>query len=156
MHFESEILTIASVFIFGIFNGFGESICGSSIAKMSAAPFDLQPGQVSISPLLQKLAYPSEKLPVEAVDIASAFALIFEDRLSAIQTAALLTLLHSTGRDRDAEVIARCSHRMREAATQVDRPTLKKIIKARGKKEGTYNGGLVRIAIGPQLIKSIT
>ncbi|KAB8218796.1 glycosyl transferase [Aspergillus novoparasiticus] len=112
---------------------------------MSAAPFDLQPGQVSISPLLQKLAYPSEKLPVEAVDIASAFALIFEDRLSAIQTAALLTLLHSTGRDRDAEVIAKCSHRMREAATQVDRPTLKKIIKARGKKEGTYKGGLCDI-----------
>ena len=119
---------------------------------MSAAPFDLQPGQVSISPLLQKLAYPSEKLPVEAADIASAFALIFEDRLSAIQTAALLTLLHSTGRDRDAEVIARCSHRMREAATQVDRPTLKKVIKANGRKEGTYKGGLVRIAFGPQPI----
>ncbi|KAE8375133.1 glycosyl transferase [Aspergillus bertholletiae] len=112
---------------------------------MSAAPFDLQPGQVSISPLLQRLAYPSEKLPVDAVDIASAFALIFEDRLSAIQTAALLTLLHSTGRDRDAEVIARCSHRMREAATQVDRPTLKKAIQAHDKKEGTYKGGLCDI-----------
>ncbi|KAE8396509.1 anthranilate phosphoribosyltransferase [Aspergillus alliaceus] len=112
---------------------------------MSAAPFDLQPGQVSISPLLQKLAYPTEHLRVDAADIASAFALIFEDRLSAIQTAALLTLLHSTGRDRDAEVIAKCSHRMREAASQVDRPTLKRAIKARGKKEGSYKGGLCDI-----------
>ncbi|KAB8072108.1 glycosyl transferase [Aspergillus leporis] len=112
---------------------------------MSAAAFDLQPGQISISPLLQKLAYPTEHLPVDAGDIASAFALIFEDRLSAIQTAALLTLLHSTGRDRDAEVIAKCSHRMREAASQVDRATLKKVIKTRGRKEGTYKGGLCDI-----------
>ncbi|KAE8151850.1 glycosyl transferase [Aspergillus avenaceus] len=112
---------------------------------MSAAEFDQKPGQVSISPLLQTLAYPNEQRPVEAGDIASAFALIFEDRLSAIQTAALLTLLHSTGKDKDAEIIAKCSNRMREAASQVDRPTLKKVIKARSKKEGSYRGGLCDI-----------
>ncbi|PLB55123.1 putative anthranilate phosphoribosyltransferase [Aspergillus steynii IBT 23096] len=112
---------------------------------MSAHAYDQKPEHVSISPLLQKLAYPTQELPVDTADIASAFALIFEDRLSAIQTAALLTLLHSTGKDRDAEVIAKCSHRMREAALQVDKPSLKQVIKARGKKEGNYKGGLCDI-----------
>ncbi|KAA8648618.1 hypothetical protein EYZ11_001587 [Aspergillus tanneri] len=112
---------------------------------MSAQAYDQKAEHVSISPLLQKLAYPTRELPVDAADIASAFALIFEDHLSPIQTAALLTLLHSTGKDRDAEVIAKCSRRMREAALQVDRPTLMQTIKARGKREGTYKGGLCDI-----------
>lgn len=113
---------------------------------MSAHAYDQKPEHVSISPLLQKLAYPTQELPVDAADIASAFALIFEDRLSAIQTAALLTLLHSTGKDRDAEIIAKCSHRMREAALQVDKSRLKQVIKARGKREGNYKGGLVSLS----------
>jgi anthranilate phosphoribosyltransferase len=81
---------------------------------------------------------------VTADEIASAFALIFEDRLSHIQTAALLTLLHSTGKDRQADVIAKCSQCMREAACQVEKGPLKKIIKSRGISGGTYRGGLVR------------
>ena len=111
--------------------------------KMSASTHDQKPQHVSISPLLKRLAYPATERRVEASEIASAFALIFEDGISHIQTAALLTLLHSTGLDRDAEVIAKCSHRMREAARQVDRPTLKAAIKSRVKQEGTYRGGLV-------------
>jgi hypothetical protein len=104
-----------------------------------------KPEVVSISPLLQRLAYPSTaEIRVSADDIASAFALIFEDRLSDIQTAALLTLLHSTGKDKDAAVIAKCSHRMREAACQIDKAALKKVVKARGIHEGNYKGGLVR------------
>lgn len=120
---------------------------------MSASIHDQKPQHVSISPLLKRLAYPATERRVEASEIASAFALIFEDGISHIQTAALLTLLHSTGLDRDAEVIAKCSHRMREAARQVDRPTLKAAIKSRGKKEGNYRGGLVSDAgyIVPQL-----
>lgn len=110
---------------------------------MSPHPADQQAEHVSISPLLQRLAYPATQIPVEATEIASAFALIFEDRLSAIQTAALLTLLHSTGKDKEPSVIAQCSQRMREAACQVDKSTLKQVIKARGKKEGQYRGGLV-------------
>lgn len=112
---------------------------------MAPHPLDLQPGQVSISPLLQKLAYPVSQLPVDAKDIASAFALIFEDKLSAIQSAALLTLLHSTGKDREADVIAQCSLRMREAATPIEKKYLDLVIQARGKKEGNYGGGLVSI-----------
>lgn len=113
-----------------------------------------KPEPVSISPLLQRLAYPDvAEIQVSAEEIAAAFALIFEDRLSLIQTAALLTLLHSTGKDRDSKVIALCSHRMREAASTVDRPALRAVIKARGKPEGQYNGGLVCALL--QLNKSI-
>ena len=113
-----------------------------STLKMGAEPGD-KPEPVSISPLLQRLAYPATQPPVEAAEIASAFALIFEDRLSVVQTAALLTLLHSTGKDREADVIAKCSHRMREAAWQVERLALKKAVKARGLGGGKYRGGLV-------------
>lgn len=110
-----------------------------------ASPKHEKPGVVSISPLLQRLAYPATAdIRVSAEDIASAFALIFEDRLSDIQTAALLTLLHSTGKDRQADVIAKCSHRMREAACQIEKAELKQIVKARGRREGSYQGGLVR------------
>ncbi|KAJ5762243.1 uncharacterized protein N7511_005625 [Penicillium nucicola] len=113
-----------------------------------------RPDPISISPLLQRLAYPptadlrvsAEKIAeVGADEIAAAFALIFEDRLSHVQTAALLTLLHSTGKDRDPAVIAKCSQGMRDAACQVEKPAMKKIIKARGKKEGNYQGGLCDI-----------
>lgn len=114
---------------------------------MASSPKQERPEPVSISPLLKRLAYPATAdIQVSAEDIASAFALIFEDRLSDIQTAALLTLLHSTGKDKDAAVIAKCSHRMREAATQIDKASLKKAVKARGKSEGNYKGGLVRKA----------
>ncbi|KAL2865460.1 anthranilate phosphoribosyltransferase [Aspergillus lucknowensis] len=104
-----------------------------------------KPESISISPLLKKLAYPASEVAVEASEIASAFALIFEDRLSDIQTAALLTLLHSTQLDKNAEVVAKCSHRMREAARQVDKTALKKAIESRGKQEGSYRGGLCDI-----------
>ncbi|KAJ5935444.1 hypothetical protein N7466_004991 [Penicillium verhagenii] len=101
---------------------------------------------VSISPLLKRLAYPADPgFQVSADDIASAFALIFEDQLSVIQTAALLTLLHSTGKDKEADVIAKCSHRMREAACAIDKPSLKAAVKLRGKAEGNYKGGLCDI-----------
>ncbi|KAL4920209.1 glycosyl transferase [Aspergillus aurantiobrunneus] len=104
-----------------------------------------KPESISISPLLKKLAYPASEVAVEASEIASAFALIFEDRLSDVQTAALLTLLHSTQLDKNAEVIAKCSHRMREAARQTDKAALRQAIQSRGKKDGNYRGGLCDI-----------
>jgi anthranilate phosphoribosyltransferase len=108
-----------------------------------ASPTRQKSESISISPLLKKLAYPASEVAVEASEIASAFALIFEDRLSDIQTAALLTLLHSTQLDKHPEVIAKCSHRMREAARQTDKAALHKAIQSRGKSEGKYRGGLV-------------
>jgi anthranilate phosphoribosyltransferase len=127
------------------------------------SPPSQRPEPISIAPLLQRLAYPADAglrvsaeamatsaeaiSAVSAEEIASAFALIFEDRLSHIQTAALLTLLHSTGKDRQADVIAKCSRCMREAACQVEKGPLKKIIKSRGIRDGNYQGGLVRTSL---------
>ncbi|KAN0069729.1 Glycosyl transferase [Elaphomyces granulatus] len=105
-----------------------------------------QPEPVSISPLLKRLAYPGAvDVQVNAEEIASAFALIFENRLSVIQTAALLTLLHSTGKDKEPDVIAKSSHRMREAASKVEKTSLKSVVRARGRKDGLYRGGLCDI-----------
>ncbi|OJJ57508.1 hypothetical protein ASPSYDRAFT_59025 [Aspergillus sydowii CBS 593.65] len=110
-----------------------------------AAETRQKPESISISPLLKRLAYPASEVAVEATEIASAFALIFEDRLSDIQTAALLTLLHSTQLDKNAEVIAKCSYRMREAASHTDKAALTQAIQSRGKHEGNYKGGLCDI-----------
>ncbi|KAK2732393.1 anthranilate phosphoribosyltransferase [Myotisia sp. PD_48] len=113
---------------------------------MSGEAATNKPEPVSISPLLQRLAYPdASDIRVSAGEIASAFALIFEDRISVIQTAALLTLLHSTGLDRNAEVIAQCANQMREAGTKTDKATLRKVLGERGRKEGSYKGGLCDI-----------
>ena len=99
---------------------------------------------VSISPLLKRLAYPlAAEIQVEASEIASAFALIFENRLNLVQTTALLTLLHSTRKDKDPAVIARCSQRMREAASPLEKGSLRKVIRGRELKLGQYRGGLV-------------
>ncbi|KAJ6014615.1 hypothetical protein N7540_009206 [Penicillium herquei] len=105
-----------------------------------------KPETVSISPLLNRLAYPATGgTRANADDIASAFALIFENRLSDIQTAALLTLLHSTGQDRNADVIAKCSRRMREAACPIEKKSLQNAVKKRAQSHGNYNGGLCDI-----------
>jgi anthranilate phosphoribosyltransferase len=134
----------------------------SIMATPTSAP--QRPDSISIAPLLQRLAYPADAAlqlsaearatsaeviaEVGADEIAAAFALIFEDRLSHIQAAALLTLLHSTGKDRQADVIAKCSHCMRRAACQVEKGPLQKVIKSRslGMHTGNYKGGLVRTA----------
>jgi anthranilate phosphoribosyltransferase len=115
---------------------------------MASIAHDEAKQTVSISPLLKRLAYPlAAQIQVEASEIASAFALIFDDQLSVVQTTALLTLLHSTRKDKDPLVIAQCSQRMREAATQVERPALRQAIRRRDLKLGQYRGGLVCIQI---------
>ena len=95
----------------------------------------------SITPLLKSLQNP--QIPASAYDIAEAFSLIFEDRLSPAQAATFLTLLSLTSRDKDADVLAACADRMRKAAFHVDLPALKNIVKTRRVTEGTYYGGLV-------------
>lgn len=105
---------------------------------------DIEPHQVSISPLLKRLAYPTAaQIDVTAQEIAAAFCLLFDNKLSIIQGAALLTLLHSTGKDTEPDVIACCAERMRDAASQVNKEQLKAIVKQKGKPEGAYKGGLV-------------
>ncbi|KAI5289953.1 anthranilate phosphoribosyltransferase [Ascosphaera aggregata] len=101
---------------------------------------------VSIAPLLTRLASPGTGgQDVVASEVAAAFALIFEDRLSAVQMAAFLTLLHSTGKDRDPDVIVQCAERMRDAARQIDREELTRVLKKRCRKEGDYEGGFCDI-----------
>lgn len=114
---------------------------------MASSSAPAQSKAISIAPLLKRLAYPSPntQIQVGATDIASAFALSFDDRLDVVQTTALLTLLHSTGKDKDATVLAQCSQRMLEAANQVDRPALRKAIRAKELKQGQYRGGLCDI-----------
>lgn len=82
---------------------------------------------------------------VKAEDIALAFSRTFENELNGTQTAALLTLLHSTGRDRHPDVIAKCAESMRNAAIQVSSKELQKIVKKRKRGLGTYRGGLCDI-----------
>ena len=104
------------------------------------------PEEISIAPLLKRLAYPHHsQINVDPSEIASAFALIFENRVSVIQLASFLTLLHSTKLDKDPEVLSKCAERMREAASQIDKVQLRKVMKQRGIKRGGYRGGLCDI-----------
>lgn len=101
-------------------------------------------GAVSISPLLQSLAGQNAQ-DVTADEIAIALALIFNNRLSAVQCSSLLTLLRATKRDREPLVIAKCAESMRNAAAQVDRKALREMVQLRGRKEGGYRGGFCDI-----------
>ena len=97
--------------------------------------------EVSIAPLLGRLIGSHEDPPT-AQEIAAAISLIFEDRLSQIQCASLLTALSATGRAWDADVIAECAAQMRAAAAPTDRQALRAATRARGRPEGSYRGGL--------------
>jgi anthranilate phosphoribosyltransferase len=57
--------------------------------------------------------------------------------------------LHFTGLDRQAEVLAKCAAAMRKAAAQIDASDLRSVVKARGRPEGTYQGGLVSVSTHP-------
>jgi len=101
------------------------------------------PQHISITPLLRRLWPSPGDNNVTAEEVALAISHIFTDQLSPVQTGALLTCLHFTGWDRRADVIAKCAEAMRDAASQIDRQELKKVVKARGRPEGDYQGGLV-------------
>ena len=103
---------------------------------------------VYITPLLKRLWPAPEKENVTATEIASAISHIFTNSLTPVQTGALLTALHFTGLDREAEVLSKCALAMRNAAAQVDRKALRDLVKRRGRREGSYRGGLVRRRLG--------
>jgi anthranilate phosphoribosyltransferase len=103
------------------------------------------PQKISITPLLTRLWPSPGEANVTAEEIALAISHIFTDQLSPVQTGALLTCLHFTGWDRRADVLAKCSEAMREAAATIDKEALLKVAKARGKPRGQYEGGLVSI-----------
>jgi anthranilate phosphoribosyltransferase len=109
---------------------------------MATAPVD---GDVktSITPLLKRLWHESPSTKPTADEIAAALALIFTNSLSEVQTGALLTCLHFTDQDRQADVLAKCSKAMRDFSTGIDVQGLENLLKERGRKEGGYYGGLV-------------
>ncbi|KAI9778812.1 MAG: anthranilate phosphoribosyltransferase [Geoglossum umbratile] len=104
-----------------------------------------QPTKISITPLLRRLWPNPAEANVTASEIALAISHIFIDQLSSVQTGALLTALHFTGWDRKADVIAECAQAMRDAAWCVDVDSLRDVIKRRGRREGSYGGGLCDI-----------
>ncbi|KAL2067061.1 hypothetical protein VTL71DRAFT_1485 [Oculimacula yallundae] len=100
---------------------------------------------ISITPLLRRLWPSPGENKVTADEIALAITHIFTDQLSPVQTGALLTCLHFTGWDRRPDVIAKCAEAMRDAASQIDRVAVETVVKARGKPDGDYHGGLCDI-----------
>jgi anthranilate phosphoribosyltransferase len=109
----------------------------------SALPQRLE--YVSIAPLLKDLSGPPPRNDVPAADIALAWSRTFENRLNPTQLASLLTLLHSTGKDKHPDVVAKCAQAMRDAAIAVDHKALRQVIGKRKRTQGTYRGGLCDI-----------
>jgi anthranilate phosphoribosyltransferase len=103
---------------------------------------------VSITPLLKRIWPSPAKENVTADEIASAISHIFTNSLTPVQTGALLTALHFTGLDRQPEVLSKCAEAMRNASSQVDKKALREVIAKRGRKEGSYRGGLVQTIPG--------
>ncbi|KAL8865489.1 MAG: hypothetical protein Q9174_006857, partial [Haloplaca sp. 1 TL-2023] len=102
------------------------------------------PGRfISIGPLLQDLVRQKRQKNRVAIaeEIAAAFSLIFEDKISRVQCSSFLTLLNVTGEDRDPLVLSKCGEKMRDAAAKPDRKAIRDVVKRRGRKEGTYRGG---------------
>jgi anthranilate phosphoribosyltransferase len=109
---------------------------------MSSVPAE-EDAKVSITSLLKRLWHESPTTKPTADEIAGALSLIFTNSLSEVQTGALLTCLHFTDQDRQAEVLAKCSKAMRDFSTKIEVQELEKLLQERGRKEGNYHGGFV-------------
>jgi anthranilate phosphoribosyltransferase len=103
----------------------------------------MEESKISITPLLKRLWHESAATKPNAVEIAAAVSHIFTNSLSEVQTGALLTCLHFTERDRQADVLSKCAEAMRTFATDINTEGIEKTLAQRGKKEGSYQGGLV-------------
>ncbi|KAF2189417.1 hypothetical protein K469DRAFT_700600 [Zopfia rhizophila CBS 207.26] len=110
-----------------------------------ASAADSEEPKISITPLLKRLWHESADTKPTSTEIAAALSHIFTNSLSEVQTGALLTCLHFTDRDRQADVLTKCAEAMRNFATAINIPGLSNVIKTKGRKEGSYNGGLCDI-----------
>ncbi|SPN96935.1 related to anthranilate phosphoribosyltransferase [Cephalotrichum gorgonifer] len=99
--------------------------------------------RVDIKPLLQQLWPGADDLSPAL--IADAISHFFTDQVTEAQAASLLICLHFTGLDRRGDVLAECSRVMRAAAEPIDVPALEAVIRAKGRAEGDYRGGLCDI-----------
>lgn len=103
-----------------------------------------KPAYVSIGPLLKRLSTVESTKSVRAEEVAAALALVFNNSISPVQFALLLWALHTMEGDHHPKVLSACANVMREAAAQVDRTKLSEVVRRRGRREGSYEGGLVR------------
>lgn len=100
---------------------------------------------VDLKPLLTKL-WPVNN-DVTADDIAEAISHFFTNQVTEAQTAALLMALHFTKLDFRADVLQKTASVMLQAAEEIPVKELNAVLAERGRKEGAYNGGLVRLKI---------
>ncbi|KAM5355925.1 hypothetical protein ACJ41O_002571 [Fusarium nematophilum] len=98
---------------------------------------------VDIKPLLTKL-WPTDSA-VTPREISEAISHFFTNQVTDAQTASLLMALHFTKLDFRADVLAECARAMREAAAPIPVKELQEVIARRGRKEGSYRGGLCDI-----------
>ena len=105
------------------------------------------PSLISIAPLLKRVQNTERHVVAESIvdDISSALSLIFQNRLSIPHCSVLLFYLEYSGLGRHPLILSRCAKNMRDAAAQVDRIRLREIVRRRGRKEGSYKGGLCDI-----------
>jgi anthranilate phosphoribosyltransferase len=107
--------------------------------------------KIDLKPLLSRLWPLGHAQPVAADEIAQAISYFFTNQVSNVQAGSLLMSLHFTGLDRRADVLAKTAQAMLEAAAQIDISALESVIKTNVKrKEGAYNGGLVKNPSPPQ------
>jgi len=132
------------LYSFGQLYKFWSLAFGSPSDNMSTTT--LHSNNISIQPLLKQLYEPQKHGKASADEIAAGFSLFFEeDRLSEAQAIEFLTLLSTTSRDKDADVIAACAAQMREVALPVNLEHLRTIIEHHGRGQGSYHGGLCDI-----------
>lgn len=98
---------------------------------------------VDLKPLLTKL-WPVNTT-VSPSEIAEAISHFFTNQVTEAQTASLLMALHFTKMDFRADVLAETAYVMRQAAAPIPVKELQEVIERRGRKEGNYRGGLVRM-----------
>lgn len=98
--------------------------------------------RIDIKPLLTKL-WPSTA-EVTPAEIANAISHFFTNQVTDVQAASLLMSLHFTRLDFRADVLAACAKALRDAAAPIPVAELHEVIARRGRKEGSYQGGLVR------------
>lgn len=109
---------------------------------MSLSQPDSSLPPVDLKPLLTKL-WPLRN-DVSAEEIAEAISHFFTNQVTEAQTSALLIALHFTKLDFRADVLQKTAGVMLKAAEDIPVDELKATLAKRAKKEGTYNGGLVR------------
>ena len=104
-------------------------------------------GTVSITPLLRRLWPGAEETDVKSSEIAFAISHIFTNSLSPVQAGALLTALHFTNRDREADVLQLCAEEMRSAGVAVPEQEIRAVLAKDVHKvrRGGYQGGLCDI-----------